>query len=331
MIKTLKKLTILSASAVLATTVSMSASAEQLRMGAMPVGSGWYVGAAAIQKLMEKKNTGIDIEIIARGGGVANPMVVESGKAQVAISNVATSKWAANGQLLYAGKEASHIRSLVGGLNPVFVGAIVRNKFMEENGFTSLDDILESGKPVNIMMKPAGSNIPPVVEVILASHGTSIEQIKQNGGSIVQVNPAQMSGLMRDGRVDLYFDTILRGHPTITEISLTGDVRFIDISAKSLKELTKIGLLEGSYPKWFDAQSGPNVGGNFGTHLIVNENMSEETAYQLTKLVVENMPELANEFKAWKAFKVENVAKPENNGIPMHPGAARYYKELGLL
>lgn len=330
MIKTLKKLSILSASAVLATTVSFSASAEQLRMGAMPVGSGWYVGAAAIQKLLEEKNSGIDIEIIARGGGVANPMVVESGKAQVAISNVATSQWAANGQLLYAGKKASHIRSLVGGLNPVFVGAIVRNKFMEENGFKTLDDILESGKPVNIMMKPAGSNIPPVVEVILESHGTSIDQIKKNGGSIVQVNPAQMSGLMRDGRVDLYFDTILRGHPTITEISLTGDVRFIDISDKSLKELTKLGLLKGSYPKWFDAQSGANVGGNFGTHLIVNESMSEETAYQLTKLIVENMPQLANEFKAWKAFKVENAAKPENNGIPMHPGAARYFKERGL-
>ncbi len=317
--------------AVLAAISSTTVSAEQLRMGAMPVGSGWYVGAAAIQKMMEEKKNGIDIEIIARGGGVANPMIVDSGKAQLAISNVATSRWAAEGKLLYEGKTATHIRSIVGGLNPVFVGAIVRKEFMQENAYSTLDDILESGKPVNIMMKPAGSNIPPAVEVILKAHGSSLKKVKADGGSVIQVNPTQMSSLIRDGRVDLYFDTILKGHPTITEISLTGGVQFLDISEKALNALSQVGILKGSYPKWFDAQTGENIGGDYGTHLIVNESMSEETAYQITKSVVENMSQLADEFKAWKAFKLENAAKPEKNGIPLHPGAIRYYRERGLL
>jgi len=312
-------------------TVACTASAERLRMGAMPVGSGWYVAAAAIQKLMEETKSGLDVEIIARGGGVANPMVVESGKAQLAISNVATSRWAEEGELLYAGRKATHIRSLVGGLNPVFIGAIVRNEYMKQNGFKTLKDILESGKPVNIMMKPPGSNIPPAVDVVLKAHGTSREKIEANGGSIVQIDSSQMASMMRDGRVDLYFDTILRGHPTIQEITLTSDVSFLDLSDEAIRALSGIAIQKGNIPQWFDVQTGTNVGGDYGTHLIAREDLPDEVAYQVTKLVIENMDKLAAEFPAWKAFKRENAALPEKNGIPLHPGAIRYYKEIGLL
>ena len=315
----------------LVTVVSQNSIAEQLRLGAMPVGSGWYVGAAAIQKMVEAADSDLDVEILARGGGVANPMVVNAGKAQLAISNIATSQWAVEGMLLYNGKKADNIRSLVGGLNPVYIGAIARKDYMSENGFKTLDDILKSGKPVNIMMKPAGSNIPPVVDTILAAYNLDRDKIKQQGGSIVQVNSSQMSGLMRDKRVDLYFDTILRGHPTITEISLTGDVEFLDMSPLSIAAFNGIGLQEGEYGKWFDAQTGPNIGGNFGTHLIANASLSDDSAYEITKLVVENMDKLSEEFKAWKAFDLKKAALPESNGIQLHPGAVRYYKEIGLI
>lgn len=319
------------AAVLLGFTVSFTASAETLRLGAMPVGSGWYVAAAAIQKLTEETKTGLDVEIIARGGGVANPMVVEAGKAQLAISNVATSRWAEEGELLYAGRKASHIRSLVGGLNPVFIGAIVRNEYMKQNGFKTLKDILESGKPVNIMMKPAGSNIPPAVDFVLMAHNTSREKIEENGGRIVQVDSSQMAGMVRDGRVDLYFDTILRGHPTIQEITLTGDVSFLDLSDEAVKALSGISIQKGDIPQWFDVQTGTNIGGDYGTHLIARDDLPEDVAYQVTKLVIENMDKLAAEFPAWKAFKLENAALPEKNGIPLHPGAIRYYKEIGLL
>ncbi|MDQ2693939.1 MAG: TAXI family TRAP transporter solute-binding subunit [Pseudomonadota bacterium] len=311
--------------------ITASASAESVRIGAMPVGSGWYVAAAALEKTLEKAVEGLDIQIIARGGGVANPMVVQQGKADVALSNVATSQWAAKGQLIYEGQEAPDIRSLVGGLNPVFIGAIVRNEYLKKNGFSSLKDILESGKPVNILMKPPGSNIPPAVDVILKAHGTSKEKIEASGGRIIQVDSSQMASLMRDGRADILFDTVLRGHPTIQEIALTADVSFIDLSPEATAALSEFGVQKDEIPKWFDIQSKPTVGGDFGTHLIAHKDLPEETAYKITKAVVENMEQVAAEFPAWKAFEMEKAASPEKNGIPLHPGAERYYKEKGLL
>ena len=72
--------------------------AEPLRIGSMPVGSGWYVAAAAMEQVFKPALGGRDVEVVARGGGVANPMVVEQGKAEIALSNVATSVWALNGK-----------------------------------------------------------------------------------------------------------------------------------------------------------------------------------------------------------------------------------------
>jgi TRAP transporter TAXI family solute receptor len=316
---------------VLGGVIAVSAWAESIKIGAMPVGSGWYVAAATLKKTLDENVKGIEVEVIPRGGGVANPMVVQQGRAQIAISNVATSLWAFNGQLLYEGKPSPDIRSLVGGLNPVFIGAIVRKGYLKETGFSSLKEILESGKPVNILMKPPGSNIPPAVDIVLKAHGTSVEGIKAKGGKVTQVDPTQMASLLRDGRVDLFFDTILQGHPTIQEVSLTADVAFIDLSKESLDALAKFGVVKGDIPKWFDIQTKTTVGGDYGTHLIAHKGLSEETAYKITKAVIENMEKMATEFPAWKAFDVKKAAKPETNGIPLHPGAERYYKEKGLL
>jgi uncharacterized protein len=68
-----------------------TASAETLRIGAMPVGSGWYVAAATLEQHLGPALEGHTVEVIARGGGVANPMVVQAGRAEIALANVATS------------------------------------------------------------------------------------------------------------------------------------------------------------------------------------------------------------------------------------------------
>ena len=74
--------------------------------------------------------------------------------------------------------------------------------------------------------------------------------------------------------------------------------------------------------------------GDVGTVAIVNflvthSDVSDEMAYQMTKLLFENLPELEAAHKAAKQIKLENAL----NGmpVPLHPGAERYYKEKGLM
>ncbi|KQY99508.1 TRAP ABC transporter substrate-binding protein [Pseudolabrys sp. Root1462] len=305
--------------------------ADTIRIGSMPVGSGWYVAAAALEQALKPEMGGTPVEIIARGGGVANPMVVEQGKAEIAMSNVATSVWAMNGEELYNGKKATHIRSLVGGLNPVYMAMIVKNDFIKKSGLDTMDKIFTSGKPLRIVMKPQGSNVPPTVDMILAAYGLDRAKIKAQGGEIIQVNPEQTPDIMREGRADILLDTVLKGHPMITEVALTADVTFMDLSEKARKKLADNGLKPAQYPEWFKGQKGPIWGADFGTHLIARDDLPDDIAYKIVKTFIEKRADLVKAYPAFNAFDPKAAAKPENNGIPLHPGAAKYYKEHGMM
>jgi TRAP transporter TAXI family solute receptor len=305
--------------------------AEPLRIGSMPVGSGWYVAAAAMEQVFKPALGGRDVEIIARGGGVANPMVVEQGKAEIALSNVATSVWAMKGEELYKGKKATHIRSLIGGLNPVYMAMIVKNDFIKKTGLDTMDKIFTSGKPLRIVMKPQGSNVPPTVDAILAAYGLDRAKVKAQGGDIIQVNPEQTPDIMREGRADILLDTVLKGHPMITEVALTADVTFMDLSEKARTKLAESGLKAAKYPEWFKGQKGPTWGADFGTQLIARDDLPDDVAYQIVKTFMDKRADLVKAYPAFGAFDPKQAASPENNGIPLHPGAAKYYKEHGLM
>lgn len=301
-----------------------------LRFGAMPVGTGWYVAGAAITQELKPVLPKWDVELIPRGGGVSNPMVVNEGKADLGFANVATSVWAERGAVIYH-KKATHIRALIGGLNPVYLAMMVRNDFIKRTGLDTMDKIFSSGKPLRIVMKPQGSTVPPAVDMILSAYGLDRAKIKANGGEIIQVSSAQIPDIVREGRADIYFDSVVKGHPTITEVALTGNVRFVDLSQKVRDKLAQNGLKPEKFPEWFKGQNGPTWGADFGTELIARDSVPDEVAYKVVKTFMENLPNLVKAYPAYAAFKPQDAAKKENTGIQLHPGAAKYYKEHHML
>jgi len=309
-----------------------SQSQIDLKFGAMPLNTWWYVAGASIASLVQPQlPPGGRIEVLARGGGIANPVVVNDNKAQIAMSNVATSKWAWDGEPeLYKGRKHQDIRALVGGINSVWVVAMLREEYIQRTGNDTVEKAL-ADRNIRIVMKPAGSSVPPAARMIAESLGTSLERIRAGGGQIVQVDAAQTTSLLREGRADLYFETATRGHPAVTEVTLTTPVRFVDLPEKALSVLAQRGLKPTAMPEWFKGQRGPTKGADLGTHIIAHKDVPESIAYLVTKLVVENKDKLVDQHKAWSGFKPDEAWKPENNGIPLHPGAAKYYRERGWI
>lgn len=318
------------ASAVVCATVAPSF-AQEIRIGAMREGSAWYVFAATLEQLIEPIFGDNTVEVIARGGGVANPMVVQGGKAEIALSNVATAIWAKSGADLYQGASAPDIRALVGGLNKVYIGVMARKEFVESAGTSDLAQIIKSGKPIRFLMKPTGSSAVPAAQMILQAYGSSFDKVKADGGDIIQVAAGQIPDTLRNGNADVYIDTMIKGHPTITEVNLTADMVFLDVPKAAMDLLDKNGLTPGKYGPWFDDQTQANIGANLGTVLIAAASLDEEKAYLITKTLIENAAELGKSHGAWKFFKPENAWKAENVGIELHPGAIRYFKERGWM
>jgi hypothetical protein len=304
---------------------------ENLQIGAMPLGSIWYVFAASFAKVLQPAlPAGSNIEVIARGGGIGNPVVVNEGKAQLAIANTSTSNWAWNGeQEIYKGKKHQNIRGLLGGLNEVWIVAMLTEDYIKKTGNDTLEKALLGDKPPRVIMKPAGSTVPPVVRMALEAIGTSFDKLKAKGGSLTQVDVSQIPQLMRDGRADLYFESASPGHPATQEVSLTVDVRFVDMPDKAIQVMAQNGLKVSPMPQFFKGQKGPVKSVDFGTNLIAHKDMSEDLAYRITKAICENRDALVAEHKAMSGFVAKDAGKPDNVGIPLHPGAIKYYQEKG--
>jgi TRAP transporter TAXI family solute receptor len=208
---------------------------------------------------------------------------------------------------------------------------MVRNDFIKKTGLDTMDKIFSSGKPLRIVMKPAGSNVPPTVDMMLSAYGLDRAKIRANGGEIIQVDTAQIPDVIREGRADILLDTVLKGHPMITEVSLTGDIRFLDLSEKARAVLAKNGVKPAQFPEWFKGQNGPTWGADFGTELIARDDLPDEVAYQVVKTFIEKRDDLVRAYPAFNAFDAKKAATPENTGVPLHPGAIKYYKEKGLM
>jgi len=305
----------------------------EISIGAMAPGTSWYVfGATLASLLQEALPENSRVEVIARGGGVGNPILVDRGDETIALAQTFTSFWAYHGEPgVYRGKKHSNLRALVGGLNSVWVTAILQQEFIDRTGYDTLEQALLSDQPIRVVMKPQGSSVPLLVDLIFELLGTSRERIESRGGRIIQVTANQIPSLLRDGGADLYFETALRGHPTVTEVTRTIDVRFIDMPGNVLSKLSERGIHSSSMPHCFKGQSGPTQAIELGTVVIAHQSLSSDLAYLITKTICENKDRMATAHKAWIDFDPAQSGSAEKTGIPLHPGAQRYYREKGWL
>jgi len=306
---------------------------EYLSVAAMPPGTSWYVFGATLSKLLEERLPGnLTVEVIARGGGIGNPILVERRQASVAISQAATAVWAYNGTgAVYRGRECPNIRAIAGGLNSVWMTALLTEDYIARTGNDTLEKALTSSRPARVVMKPAGSVVPVVADMLFETLGVSRQDIIARGGDIIQVAANQIPTLLRDGRADLYIESSIRGHPTVTEVTTTVRMRFIDFPDAVLDQLKGPGVKATPMPQWFKGQSGPTKAVDMGTVLIVHKEMPDDLAYLITRIVCEEKDEMVSAHKAWADFAPAQGGRLDNTGIPLHPGAERFYREKGWL
>lgn len=145
---------------------------------------------------------------------------------------------------------------------------------------------------------------------------------------------AESVNAIKDQKIDAFF--WVGGLPTaaVTDLAATPNtkIKFIDIAHLTPKLNEKYGPLyaEATIPK--ETYSGMEKDAENITVwniLAVNENMSEDMAYNITKIVFEKRDELAKVHKEALNIKLE-LQSQKRSGIPFHPGALKYFNEKGI-
>lgn len=116
---------------------------------------------------------------------------------------------------------------------------------------------------------------------------------------------------------------------------------FAQMGDKKVKVLdftdAQLATIQGKYPIWnryvIPAGTYPGQSADIKTisqpnFLAVHPDVSEKTVYLITKNMYENLPFLANIHKATKVMNIKKAIA--GLPVPLHPGAAKYYKEVGI-
>ncbi|MFP7199515.1 TAXI family TRAP transporter solute-binding subunit [Lysinibacillus halotolerans] len=255
----------------------------------------------------------------ASNGSVENLNLMSKGEANLAFTTVNIAYDAYNGEGSFKGKQYDGVR-ILGNLYPNVSHIVV----VDNEDIQSIEDL----KGKSFVFGAAGSSTELESKLVLEAHGVSIDDVNAN-----YVGFTEATDLIRNGQVDGV--NIYSGVPAAatTELISTIDSKVLSFSPDAIDQLVKEYPWNFKYvieANTYDKQPEPiTTVGQYST-IVIDESVSEDAAYRLTKLLWENVDELkksysiANQFDPQKA--IEGTA-----GVPLHPGAEKYYKEIGIL
>jgi len=296
-------------------------------VGAGP-GAGAYQMAGAMAENVNRLKIGVTVTNRATQGFVANTRMVETGGTDFALTNGIFVYSAQNGLKPFTEMKAKKIR----GIGPVstswFQMAVVKS-----SGIKSYMDL--KGKRVNYAAK--GSNTEFMTRTIFEQLGIADTIQKE------YMRWDQAATSMTDGNIAAFGIPNPVPSPSILQASASTPVRILPLPEKVIKYFVdqNPGYYRATVPP--GSYSGMEKEGfetiAYTIFLTANvDKVSDELAYKVTKATYDDSSRdfIVNSFKAWqiglKASKTDAFLKQAAAfGMQMHPGAARYWKERGLL
>ncbi len=291
---------------------------SDIGFGAATVGGFWYTLAGAMSEKMKEIYPDSTISIV-EGGSTANILGLGNGTFDVAFTNGEAIAEAKNGEGAF--EEPINNFSTVATLYPNPVQVVVR----ADSDIYSIEDL--KGKKVSPGIKGYSGEI--AFQKILDLKGMSYDDL----GGIEYIGTENAAELMRDRHLDAWVGNLAAPSATWQELDTTVGIRLISLDQETIDGL--YGQNEGYVPYTIEAGTYPNQDEDvhtvapFTVLLVNNDTMPEDAVYELTKLVVENADHWKTISSVLDDFDAEFSV--ENNVGEMHPGAIKYYKEIGVM
>ena len=153
---------------------------NKVRFASMTVGGSWYIYAVTVTEAMKKIMPNLVVDVFPYQGGIGNPILVGTGKAEMGLSFSVGSNWAYNGIVTYKDKPKKNLRALLGGLSsPYRMGVVVS----ADLGVNSIAEFLASKPKIRLVTVQRGGLGETMARLILEAYGVSYADIEKWGGS----------------------------------------------------------------------------------------------------------------------------------------------------
>jgi uncharacterized protein len=311
--------------AALAVGVSDGASAAEQRF--ISIGTGgvtgvYYPTGGAICRLVNKdrKEHGLRCSVESTGGSTYNVNTIRAGELEfgVAQSDVQHYAYTGTGDFASAGP-FSELRSVFAvHAEPVTIVA------RKDSNIVNFEDL--KGKRVNI--GNAGSGTRTTWEVIEKAVGWQRSDLKL----AAELKSAETGQGLCDNKIDAYFWLV--GHPAalVQETAATCEANLVNVTGPAFDKLIaanpyfrKVTIPGGMYP------GSPNDTVSFGAvaTFVSATTVPDDVVYVVAKAVLSNIDDFKKLHPAFAHLTAAEMVKPFS--APIHPGAAKAFKELGLM
>jgi uncharacterized protein len=267
------------------------------------------------------------------GGGV---VAVAKGDADLtATATGAEIKLALEGKFPFKEALAGKFQFVMQLYDNAYLHLLMTKAWADEFGVRSWNDIAQKKPRMRLTLNrpdnPQGSIGGPYE--LMKVHGFTIDDIPKWGGSFVLGNSSVSIDAIKDGKADVMMGGGILGNAVVKDVASKRDLLWLDGDLATLQKAAAAFhynaamVPKGTYA--FMEKDYPTI--RMAVIMLAGAHVSEETIYKYTKAIAEAEPRV----KAIGGVMTDGfaVAKMATNDakLPVHPGAARYYKEKGLI
>lgn len=298
------------------------------------MGGGWYTQAGGMAAIVKNNVPEITIKVIP-GGGTVNPAKVDAGQDDFGWGVGYVDRAAYNGVAALFDKEYKGIRGLAGNFSVDFY-----HFFAAKNtGITTIDELVakvKAGERINLAGPMVGTSERALTSLLFEHYGISYEQIEKNGGRVIYAAYGDMVNLYKDRHVDYVIACLGLPGSAITEMSISRDSTLLaasdDLVKFSADTYGTVSFESGLNVIPAGTYSGINhdvqaIG--HSTEIIARADLPDIVAYNFVKVLMENIDEVKSLNPSFQKYFSKEIAP--STMIPLHPGAEKYYREIGVL
>ena len=294
-----------------------AAEADTVRLMTGPQGGTWVPLGGQLQAHWENAVSGLSVQALP-GAGIANVKAIEAGKAEAALANTISTVDAINGNPPFDGKATNvcHVATLY----PQYFQIVA----LADADIDAIKDI--KGKALTT--QPRGNTGEQATRDMLKAADLDYEGLSK----VNFMSYTDSVGLLKDGHAQVFTLGTTIPASAIQDLAAARDIKMVemdDATFKAMKQLNQgytLGKVPaGTYPK--QDKDVPTI--IYATHLVVSCKLPEDQVYAMTKAVHAGLADMAAINAAMKGLTPKQMA--EDIGVPLHPGAEKYFKEIGAL
>jgi TRAP transporter TAXI family solute receptor len=244
---------------------------------------------------------------------------VDEGKAQIGFANSSTTVDGLEGRAPYPKKVTKVCQ--VANLYPQYFQVVA----LADAKINSFADF--KGKA--LVTQPKGNTAEALTAEVLKLNGMNYQSLSKANFQAAYTDAVSM---MKDGHVQVFTLGTTAPASAVMDLASARDVKLVPVDDKTMNALkqanpgyNKLIIKAGTYPK--QDKDVPVIG--YSTHVVAACDLPEDTVYKMTKAMAGNIGAMSAVVKAIDGVKPKDMAL--DIGVPLHKGAAKFYKEAGAI